>query len=70
LDFYITRAFSVGGNVSGEMLMLARRGVPLRDLAAAKQIGSINDAKARVLEASGTSFGAALTFSAVAGLHF
>ena len=70
VDFYITRAFSVGGNVSGEMLMLARRSVPLRDLAAAKQIGSIDDAKARVLEASGTSFGAALTFSAVAGLHF
>lgn len=70
IDFYITRAFSVGGNVSGEMLILARRGVPLRDLAAAKQIGSIDDAKARVLESNGTSFGGALTFSAVVGLHF
>lgn len=70
LDYYVTHAFSVGGVVSGEMLMLSRKGVPLRDLAVAKQIGTIDDAKARVLEASGTSIGGALAFTLVAGLHF
>lgn len=70
LDVYVTHAFSIGGVVSGEMLILARQGVSLRDLAAAKQIGTINDAKARILEANGTSVGGALTLGLVLGLHF
>ena len=70
LDVYATRWFSIGGLVSGEMLILARQGVSLADLAAAKQIGTIDAAKARVLEANGTSFGAALTFALVLGLHY
>lgn len=70
LDVYVTRGFSIGGIVSGEMLVLARQGVSLQDLAVAKQIGTIDAAKARVLEANGTSFGGAVTFGLVLGLHY
>lgn len=69
LDFYITHGFSVGGAITGEMLVLGRPGVSLRDLAAAKQVGTINEAQARVLEANGTSVGGALTFTLGVGLH-
>jgi hypothetical protein len=51
------------------MLVLGRPGVSLRDLAAAKQVGTINEAQARVLEANGTSVGGALTFTLGVGLH-
>lgn len=70
LDVYVTHMFSVGGIASGEMLILARPGVPVSDLAVAKQIGTLDDAKARVLEANGTSVGGALSFGLVLGLHF
>jgi hypothetical protein len=69
LDFYVTHAFSVGAAVTGEMLILARQGVSLADLAQAKQIGTINDAQARILEANGTSVGGAVTFTLGVGLH-
>ena len=70
LDIYFGRSFSINGNLSAETLILARQGVALRDLAEAKMIGTLDDAKARILETSGSSAGAALTCTVGAGLHF
>lgn len=70
LDVYVTRMFSINAALTGEVLALARQGVSLRDLAEAKKLGSIDDARARILEVSGSSGGAALTFTVGVGLHF
>jgi hypothetical protein len=56
-DYYLTNMFSVGANVSAELLMLWRKatpGAPLGDLAGT----------------SGRSVGGAVSATAVAGLHF
>jgi len=70
LDVYATPALTIGGDVTCEALFLSRRGVPLRDLAEAKRVDTINDAEARILEANGASAGGAVTFTAGLGLHF
>jgi hypothetical protein len=70
LDVYVTRIFSINAALTGEALILARQGVSLRDLAEAKRLGTIDDARARVLEVSGSSVGAALTFTVGVGVHF
>jgi hypothetical protein len=70
VDYWLTHNLSIGANVDGGLLFIARPGVSVRDLATAKQIGTIDDAKARVLEASGSTVGYALAFTAGAGLHF
>jgi hypothetical protein len=70
IDYWATRTVSLGIDVDGELLAIARPGVSVRDLATAKQIGTIDDAKARVLEASGSSVGAAYSVDAAVGIHF
>jgi hypothetical protein len=70
VDYWVTHNLSLGIDLGGELLFIARPGVSVRDLATPKQIGTVNDAEARVLEASGTSAGAALSLTGGAGLHF
>ena len=70
LDYFVEPWFSVGAHLTGEILALSRPGVPLKDLTEAKRIGSIDDAKARLLQASGTSVGSVSTIAAVVGFHF
>jgi len=69
-DYWIAHAVSLGVDVSGGLLAVARPGVSVRDLATAKQIGTLDDAKARVLEASGTSVGTRLGLTAGVAVHF
>jgi hypothetical protein len=70
VDYYVTPYLTVGANLTGEVLALARKGVALSDLATAKSIGTIDEAQARVLEASGSSVGMVLALTGGAGLHF
>jgi hypothetical protein len=44
--------------------------VSLAELAEAKNVGTLNEAKARVLEASGSGVGSSLTVTGGAGFHF
>jgi len=70
LDYYVTPTVSLGAQATGEVLVMSRPGVPLRDLAEAQRVGTINEAEARILEADGSSVGTSFTFTAGPGLHF
>ena len=62
IDIYLSDTFSLGGNLTGEMLALTRPGVDRSKLSAASQDS--------VYAADGSSIGAAAALTAVAGLHF
>jgi hypothetical protein len=60
-DYYFGRHFSLGASASGEVLGLARPGVNLND-----STGSLRD---DLLQYDGSSVGAAVTGTALVGLH-
>ena len=68
LDYYLAKSFSLGANVSGDVLFLSRPKVTTQ------QPTNNNDptaqAAAQVYARDGTSVGAGFTITAVAGLHF
>ena len=70
VDYWVTHHLSLGIDLDEQLLAVARDGVPLGELAAAREVGTINDAKARALEASGSSFGSALAVTGGVGAHF
>lgn len=69
IDLYLSPAFSIGANLTGEMLVLTRPGVDPSKLQGSASGGSAQ-AAAEVYAADGSSIGAAVTLSGVAGLHF
>ncbi|HEY8089405.1 MAG TPA: hypothetical protein VIF09_16205, partial [Polyangiaceae bacterium] len=70
LDYWVAHNVSLGLDLDGEVLAIARPGISVRDLATAQQVGTIDQAKARILEASGSSVGAGTALSASFGVHF
>ena len=70
VDYWITHTVSLGLDLDGELLAIARPGVSIRDLATAQQVGTIDQAKARILEASGSSVGAGVSLAGSVGMHF
>lgn len=66
LDIYLSSAFSIGANLTGEMLVLTRPGVDPSKLQAT---GTSADAS-QVYQADGSSIGAGVTLTGVVGLHF
>ena len=60
LDWYLSEAFSLGANVTGDVLFLTRAAVT----------GAPAAGTADVYAADGSSIGAGVTVTAVAGLHF
>jgi hypothetical protein len=70
IDWIPTPAFSLGARGTAEVLFLSRPAVPLRDLAEPRQVGTISEARARVLEGDGSSAGVAFTVVAGPGFHF
>jgi hypothetical protein len=70
VDYFFSRNWSLGARVTGELLFLARPGVPIRGLATAEQVNTLGEARARLLEGEGTSGGTALAFTFGPGLHF
>jgi hypothetical protein len=63
LDVYLSEMFSIGANVTGEMLFLSRPGVDLADMPAEPTVEA-------VYEKDGSSIGAGLSVTGVIGLHF
>jgi hypothetical protein len=70
LDYYLTRHLSVGAHVDAELLALSRPGIAVADLLEAQRVNTINQAKARILEGDGSSWGWAWTAVAGPGVHF
>jgi hypothetical protein len=70
LDYYLSRHFSVGAHVDAEVLALSRPGIAVADLLEAQRVNTINEAKARILEGDGSSWGWAWTAVAGPGVHF
>jgi hypothetical protein len=69
-DWHATPALSVGLRATGEILLLARPGIPVRDLLQPKEIATIGEARARLLEADGASVGWGLGLTGVFAVRF
>jgi hypothetical protein len=63
LDYYLSNTFSVGGNLSGDVLFLSRSKV------SGAENSTVGD-EANVYTQDGSSIGAGATLTAVVGLHF
>lgn len=63
LDYYLSNTFSVGANLTGELLFLSRGKV-------SQAATSTSGNEAAVYGKDGSSIGAGTTLTAVAGLHF
>jgi hypothetical protein len=75
MDVYLTPVVSVGGHLTGELLGLTRPGVSPADLQRAATSSPTTEQEAvaaaeQIYEADGSSYGGAVTLSAVVGLHF
>jgi hypothetical protein len=69
-EYYLNRTLSLRITAVGDLLFLARKGVPARDLAEPEEVGTLNEAEARLLEADGSSAGFGFDLSAGLGVHF
>ncbi len=65
-DLYLSPAFSIGANLTGELLGLTRPGVDLSTSGST----NANSAQADVLAADGSSVGTSVALTGVLGLHF
>lgn len=63
IDYYLSNTFSVGGNLSGDLLILSRSAV-------AEASASMAGNEAAVYAEDGSGIGAGATLTAVVGLHF
>lgn len=70
LEYYLTAALSLHLALESDLLFLARKGVAARDLAEPKEVGTLNEAEARILEADGSSAGFSYGADAGIGVHF
>lgn len=68
IDVYVSSVFSIGANLTGEMLVLTRPGVDPSKLQASGTTGG--QAASEAYKADGSSIGAAVSLTGVAGLHF
>jgi hypothetical protein len=66
IDVYLSNTFSLGANLTGELLVLTRPGVSPQKLQATGQNAAASD----IYAADGSSVGSAVSLTAVAGLHF
>ena len=69
-DYYLTRELSLRMQGGSDVMFLARPGVPARDLAEPREVGTLNEAEQRLLEADGSSAGLAFDVGAGLGVHF
>ena len=67
LDYYVANTFSIGANVSGDLMFLSRGGVDDLDADAGAPGG---DTRSEIYARDGSGIGGGVTLTAVAGLHF
>ena len=70
VDYFVSRYVSIGGLASGELLMLTRPGVPVREVAALPTSSTLDAAAIRFLEAQGSTYGTALALTGGLKAHF
>jgi hypothetical protein len=73
LDYFVTPAFSVGGNFSWELLALTRPGLSASEIEAIESesgTATAEETRADVLAAEGSGYGSAIAITAQLGLHF
>ena len=69
-DYYVANNVAFGVLALGQVLFVTRPGVDARDLLTPKEVETLGEAKARALEADGSSVGTALSIIAGPSLHF
>lgn len=69
-DYYLTSDVSLRLEGMSDVLFLGRPGVSARELAEPKEVGTLNEAEERLLEADGSSAGIAVGVNAGLGVHF
>jgi len=69
-DYYLNKHLSLGASLGGELLYMTRSGISVRDLATPQEVDTLNQAKARLLQANGSSVGAAWSATVGPGVHF
>jgi hypothetical protein len=70
LNLRLTPTFSLDGRLAGELLAVSRRGVPVRDLAEPMEVGTLNEARARILQGDGSSLGTAVSLTVGPAVQF
>ncbi|MEJ7732832.1 MAG: hypothetical protein WKG00_26970 [Polyangiaceae bacterium] len=69
LDYYVTPVLSLGAAASWELLGLTRPELGPDDIARIRNEQGLDQTRAELLSAEGTSYGSALAITAVVGLH-
>jgi hypothetical protein len=69
-DLYVNRRLSLDVRGTSDLLFLARKGVSARDLLESQEVGTLDEAEARILEAEGASAGLGFELTAGLGVHF
>lgn len=70
VDYFFSDRVSLGARGAATALFLSRRSVPVRELARLEEVGTISEAKARALEADGTTVGTSYQVVVGPGIHF
>jgi hypothetical protein len=69
-DYFVSRYLSLGAAGTGEVLMLTRPGIPVREVAKLPGSRTAEDATVRFLESNGSTYGAALALTGGLKVHF
>jgi hypothetical protein len=70
VDYYLTTTWSIGARATGELLFLAKSGVPIRELARPEMVNTVREARTRLAQGEGSSAGSAFSITIGPSLHF
>ena len=70
VDYFLSKYISLGADFTGEVLVLTRPGIPVREMAAIPSTQGLDQAAVRFLEANGASYGSALALTGGLKAHF
>ncbi len=70
IDYFVGENVAIGVLAMGQVLFVTRPGVSASDLLTPKEVQTVGEAKARALQADGSSVGTALSVTAGPSFHF